>query len=116
MHFSIFTVLLTAATLALADPGWPECGTCDPTAGQNGCDISTSCINTGSLFHCACRAGYKASKNNADVSQQFRLQMPNFEFLVFVPEYTPCDTLCDNPYGYSPELCSEVPTEYDCPV
>jgi hypothetical protein len=80
------------------------CGTCNPISGLNGCDITTSCINTGSKFHCACRAGYKAGNGN-----DFRLRMPNYEFLVFVPTGQTCNALCNNPYGYSPDLCKEVP-------
>ncbi|KAL4910427.1 hypothetical protein BDW74DRAFT_173883 [Aspergillus multicolor] len=112
-------LLLSTATLTLATPApapAPKCGTCNPISGVNGCDITTSCINTGTRFHCACRAGYKASKNNKDVTKQFRLAMPNYEFLVFTPEYTKCDTLCDNPYGYSGNLCKEVPVYDKCAV
>lgn len=108
-------VALTAATLALASPA-PKCGTCNPLSGHNSCDQTTSCINTGSTFHCACRAGYKASKNNHDIGKQFRLPMPNYEFLVFVPENTVCNTLCDNPYGASADLCREVPKYDYCAV
>jgi hypothetical protein len=84
------------------------CGTCNPISGQNHCDQTTSCINTGAHFHCACRAGYKASNDNADVNKQFRLKMPNFEFLVFTPVNTVCGTLCDNPFGGISTLCKEV--------
>jgi hypothetical protein len=41
--------------------------------------------------------------------------MPNYEFLVFVPEKTVCDTLCDNPYAAPSDLCHEV-KEYSCTV
>ncbi|RAH67481.1 putative adhesin [Aspergillus aculeatinus CBS 121060] len=97
-------------------PAAPICGTCNPLSGQNNCDVTTSCINTGTRFHCACRAGYKASPANTDVTKQFRLPFPNFQFLVFVPEFTQCNTLCDNPYGASPQLCAEVPVQSSCPV
>lgn len=80
------------------------CGTCNPISGLNYCDITTSCINTGANYHCACRAGYKAGNGN-----DFRLRMPNYEFLVFVPTGQSCNALCNNPYGYGPELCREVP-------
>jgi hypothetical protein len=40
--------------------------------------------------------------------------MPNYEFLVFTPEYTECNTLCDNPYGAGPDLCREVPVYDRC--
>ncbi|KAH8805497.1 putative adhesin [Xylogone sp. PMI_703] len=115
-------LLLTPASLiaATAIPDGsknhpPTCGTCNPLSGQNSCDITTSCINTGKRFHCACRAGYKASKGY-DWNKQFRLNMPNYEFLVFVPENTACNTLCDNPYGGIPTLCKEVKLRGDCPV
>ncbi|KAI9372085.1 hypothetical protein BJX61DRAFT_543033 [Aspergillus egyptiacus] len=117
------TLLLTTTTLAAAaakplSPPLPapKCGTCNPLSGENHCDITTSCINTGTRFHCACRAGYKASKRNRDITKQFRLNMPDYQHLVFVPENTVCDTLCDNPYGYSAELCAEVPVYDRCVV
>ena len=115
MQLSILT-LLTATTLALATPTPPKCGTCNPLSGQNSCDVTTSCINTGSTFHCACRAGYKASQANNDVHQQFRLPMPNYQFLVFVPEKTVCDTLCDDPYSAPADLCKEVHLYNKCTV
>lgn len=115
MQYSILTIL-TVATLALAKPTPPKCGTCNPLSGQNSCDITTSCINTGTTFHCACRAGYKASKNNWNVHKQFRLPMPNYEFLVFVPENTVCDTLCDNPTAAPSDLCKEVHLFEKCVV
>ncbi|KAF9885663.1 hypothetical protein FE257_012645 [Aspergillus nanangensis] len=93
------------------------CGTCNPISGQNSCDITTSCINTGTRFHCACRAGYKASRQNNNVQKQFRLNMPNYGFLVFTPENTECNTLCDNWNSAAPQdLCKEVPTQKYCPV
>ncbi|KAL4914712.1 hypothetical protein BDW62DRAFT_204339 [Aspergillus aurantiobrunneus] len=111
------TVLLATTSLVSANPTpAPKCGTCNPLSGENGCDITTSCINTGTRFHCACRAGYKASKKNGDISKQFRLPVKNYEFLVFTPEYTECNTLCDNPYGASPDLCAEVPIQDKCEV
>lgn len=114
----LITTLLAAST-AVAVPAHsppPTCGTCNPLSGQNHCDITTSCINTGTRFHCACRAGYKASPHNKDITKQFRLKMPNYEFLVFTPESTSCNTLCDNPYGFGPDLCKEVPIYERCPV
>lgn len=119
--FTILTAiaLLGTSTLAVAGPPPPPpptCGTCNPLSGQNNCDITTSCINTGTRFHCACRAGYKASKNNNDIKKQFRLNVPNYQFLVFTPESTECNTLCDNPYGAGPNLCSEVPIRNRCKV
>ncbi|KAL1847440.1 hypothetical protein Plec18167_005170 [Paecilomyces lecythidis] len=109
-------LLVSAAVAAPGAPNQPYCGTCNPLSGQNSCDVTTSCINTGERFHCACRAGYKASTDNNDVSKQFRLNVPNYEFLVFTPGNTACDTLCDNPYGASAELCAEVPIQDKCPV
>ncbi|OJJ46639.1 hypothetical protein ASPZODRAFT_142443 [Penicilliopsis zonata CBS 506.65] len=94
----------------------PTCGTCNPVSGENTCDITTSCINTGTRFHCACRAGYKASADNDDITQQFRLSVSNYEFLVFTPESTVCDTLCDNSQGAGPDLCAEVPIYDSCTV
>ena len=116
MQLSILTVLAATATLALAGPTPPKCGTCNPVSGQNSCDQTTSCINTGSTFHCACRAGYKASEANDDINQQFRLPMTNYEFLVFVPENTVCDTLCDDPTAAASELCQEVHLYDRCQV
>jgi hypothetical protein len=116
-NLSILTTLfLASAALVSSTSIPPKCGTCNPLSGQNHCDITTSCINTGTRFHCACRAGYKASKDNHDVSKQFRLNMPNYQFLVFTPESTECNTLCDNPYGFGPDLCAEVPIYDKCPV
>lgn len=117
MQLSLITLLVTLTTLAFAKPAPPpKCGTCNPISGQNSCDITTSCINTGTTFHCACRAGYKASKRNNDVTSQFRLPMPNYEFLVFVPENTKCNTLCDNPYAAPGDLCKEVRSYDKCKV
>lgn len=113
---TILTVLGTAATLAHAKPMPPKCGTCNPISGQNSCDQTTSCISTGSTFHCACRAGYKASKYNKDINQQFRLPMPNYEFLVFVPEKVVCDTRCDDLTTPPSQFCKEVPLYKNCPV
>ncbi|OJJ01237.1 hypothetical protein ASPVEDRAFT_52234 [Aspergillus versicolor CBS 583.65] len=113
------TLLLATASVVSATPNPrppPKCGTCNPLSGENHCDITTSCINTGSRFHCACRAGYKASKRNHDISKQFRLAMPDYKFLVFTPESTECNTLCDSPYGASSQLCAEVPIYDRCTV
>ncbi|KLJ10675.1 hypothetical protein EMPG_13949 [Blastomyces silverae] len=92
----------------------PVCGTCNPISGKNHCDPTTSCINTGKRFHCACRAGYKASHDNKDIHKQFRLPFKNFEFLVFTPEKTECKILCDNNMKPANELCHEVPLRKDC--
>ncbi|KAJ5739299.1 hypothetical protein N7533_012083 [Penicillium manginii] len=118
MQLSFITLLVTLTTLALANPTPPppKCGTCNPVSGQNSCDVTTSCINTGTTFHCACRAGYKASKWNNDIHSEFRLPMPNYEFLVFVPENTVCNTLCDNPYAAPGDLCKEVHLYNQCKV
>ncbi|EEP79195.1 hypothetical protein UREG_04041 [Uncinocarpus reesii 1704] len=93
-----------------------ECGVCNPVAGLNKCDISTSCISTGGKFHCACRAGFKANAAGSDTTKHFRLPWDNYRHLVFVPENTQCNTLCDNPHGISPELCSEVELKETCPI
>lgn len=93
-----------------------ECGTCNPISGLNKCDISTSCIATGGKFHCACRAGYKADASGSDITKHFRLPWDNYRHLVFVPENTACNTLCDNPHGFSPELCAEVEMRETCPI
>jgi hypothetical protein len=92
------------------------CKTCNPISGQNHCDPTTSCINTGTRFHCACRAGYKASTVDKDITKQFRLNMHNYQFLVFTPESTACNTLCKNPYDGVATLCTEVPIYTQCPV
>jgi hypothetical protein len=115
MYSSTIFVSFAFISLALAAAP-PTCGTCNPLSGQNHCDITTSCINTGTRFHCACRAGYKASTDNDDIDAQFRLNVPNYTFLVFTPGNTVCNTLCDNPYGAGPDLCSEVPIYKFCPV
>ena len=120
----LLAALLSATALAApSDDGFrpprprPDvCGTCNPLSGQNHCDVTTSCINTGTRFHCACRAGYKASRRNNDVTKQFRLNMPAYQFLVFTPENTSCNILCDNPNGISNELCAEVPIYNNCRV
>jgi hypothetical protein len=87
-----------------------ECGTCSPTAGENFCDVSTSCIDTGSNNYCACRAGYKAVAGSGDPSVQFRLTGADFENRVFVPTGVACDVLCNDPYAGpgADGLCSEV--------
>ncbi|KAF7716217.1 Uncharacterized protein PECH_005116 [Penicillium ucsense] len=111
MYLTSLAILLAVASSALASP-YPTCGTCNPLSGQNSCDVTTSCINTGTTFHCACRAGYKASRADNDITSQYRLNMPNYEFLVFVPENTVCETPCDDPYAAPSELCCEV-AQYD---
>ncbi|PGH27873.1 hypothetical protein AJ80_00423 [Polytolypa hystricis UAMH7299] len=116
-------LLLSALVIAHPNPGhddsdsWKgkKCPTCDPISGQNKCDITTSCISTGTDFHCACRAGYKASKHD-NSHKQFRLPFKNYEFLVFVPENTPCDVLCDDALLPPPQLCSEVRFRDQCPA
>ncbi|KAJ5171428.1 EGF-like calcium-binding [Penicillium coprophilum] len=117
MHFPIIAMIITTASLVAADstPGlWSKCGTCNPISGENQCDPSTSCINTGTSFHCACRAGFKASEYNNDLYHQFRLPMPNYEFLVFVPENTPCNTQCDDLWAAPSDLCKEVELQWQC--
>ncbi|OAX80959.1 hypothetical protein ACJ72_04697, partial [Emergomyces africanus] len=92
----------------------PVCRTCNPVSGENHCDPSTSCINTGKRFHCACRAGFKASKDNNNIHKQFRLPFKNFEFLVFTPEYTECNIPCNNNMKPANDLCHEVPLYEHC--
>ncbi|KAJ5105573.1 hypothetical protein NUU61_002920 [Penicillium alfredii] len=116
MQLTVLAAVLATASVAIAGAIPPKCGTCNPISGQNSCDPTTSCINTGSTFHCACRAGYKASRHNGDIAQQFRLPMPNYEFLVFVPEKTKCDTLCDDPYAKASDICKEVHLYEKCVV
>lgn len=117
MRFTILTLVVATATLAAANPTpKPPCGTCNPVSGENRCDITTSCINTGTSYHCACRAGYKASQANGDVTKQFRLAMPNYEFLVFVPENTSCNTLCNDLTAPPGSLCNEIPVYDQCPA
>ncbi|ETN38872.1 uncharacterized protein HMPREF1541_06913 [Cyphellophora europaea CBS 101466] len=102
--------LTNAVSLKLRNAPDAQCGTCNPTAGQNLCDVSTSCIATGMSNYCACRAGYKAVAGQGDPSVQFRLTGADFENRVFVPTGVSCDVLCDDPYaGPGPNgLCSEV--------
>ncbi|KAK4867654.1 hypothetical protein LT330_001164 [Penicillium expansum] len=115
MHFSIVALIITTASLVAADTtSWAQCGTCNPISGENWCDPSTSCINTGKSFHCACRAGYKASQYNNDLYHQFRLPMPNYGFLVFVPEDTACNMPCDDVYAAPSDLCNEVRLQNQC--
>ncbi|CAI7566288.1 unnamed protein product [Penicillium glandicola] len=115
MHFSIITLIIATASLVAANPtSSPQCGTCNPVSGENKCDPSTSCINTGTSFHCACRAGFKASQHNDDLNTQFRLPMPNYEFLVFVPENTVCNTQCNDLYAAPSDLCQEVKLQQQC--
>lgn len=92
------------------------CGTCNPISGLNKCDITTSCISTGTKFHCACRAGFKAAGGDNDSTTHFRLPWDNYRHLVFVPENTPCDVLCNSPNGFSPDLCAEVSLQNTCPL
>ncbi|KAK2782284.1 hypothetical protein FQN52_007004 [Onygenales sp. PD_12] len=94
----------------------PVCGTCNPLSGENYCDVTTSCINTGKRFHCACRAGYKATKDDHDIKKQFRLPFKNFEFLVFTPEHTECNVLCHDNTQPANKLCQEVPLMEHCEV
>lgn len=119
--YTIATLLLlslsSSSSLATARSLPLTCGTCNPLSGQNSCDITTSCINTGTRFHCACRAGFKASPDNGDITKHFRLRMPDYGFLVFTPEGTVCDTPCDNHDGAAgEELCAEVPVYEQCEV
>jgi hypothetical protein len=86
----------------------PVCGTCNPDAAQNRCDITTSCNSTGTHFRCACRAGYKAS-TDGDIRRQFRIALPGLEHIVYVADDTPCATLCDDPYDGRAMMCREVP-------
>ncbi|KAI9924998.1 hypothetical protein ASPWEDRAFT_119504 [Aspergillus wentii DTO 134E9] len=118
MHtFHLVSLLLASASLAVSSiVPYKQCGTCNPLSGENHCDPSTSCISTGTQFHCACRAGYKASKHDFDANKQFRLEIPNYEFLVFTPEHTKCDVPCKNSYGAGPDLCAEVPIHKECAV
>lgn len=103
-----------------------HCGTCNPIAGLNKCDITTSCIATNTAgpdgpiapdthYYCACRAGFKAT-TATDPTKQFRLPMPGQEYRVFVPENTPCNELCSYPHGFSPLLCAEVDLQNTCPL
>ncbi|KAK2750187.1 hypothetical protein FQN57_004683 [Myotisia sp. PD_48] len=98
------------------DPPKEQCVTCNPLSGENHCDQTTSCISTGTQFYCACRAGYKASENESDSDKQFRLPFKNYEFLVFVPPYQECNTLCDDYTLPPPKLCSEVQLQEQCTV
>jgi hypothetical protein len=116
MHLSTLALIVGTASLVAANRRPPHCGTCNPVSGENHCDVTTSCINTGTAFHCACRAGYKASEDNNDVTKQFRLPMPHYEFLVFVPENTACNTLCNDPFSLPSGLCDEVTLYNQCPA
>jgi hypothetical protein len=113
---ALLLLTLSSFLVTATPPPPPTCGTCNPVSGENHCDVTTSCINTGTRFHCACRAGYKASTNNNDITKQFRLPMKNYEFLVFTPESTECNTLCNEWFLPPPKLCSEVPLYDKCAV
>jgi hypothetical protein len=107
---ALLSLTTATTTLKLRNSPNTSCGTCNPTSGLNLCDVSTSCISTGSTNYCACRAGYKAVAGQGDPSVQFRLTGADFENRVFVPTGVTCDVLCDDPFaGPGPEgLCSEV--------
>lgn len=111
-----------AARAALEARQELTCPTCNPTAGLNQCDITTSCITIPGTTdsYCACRAGYKAFNyiTPGMTATQFRLQSgSDFVNRVYVATGTPCDTLCDNPYGDPNDpvngMCSEIPL-LDC--
>ncbi|KAF9887724.1 hypothetical protein FE257_009677 [Aspergillus nanangensis] len=69
----------------------PDCPTCDPQQGGE--------------HRCACRAGYKSGVPG----NEYRIAVPEYGFLVFVPEGTQCNTLCNEATNVEPnKLCSEV--------
>ncbi|KAL4889917.1 hypothetical protein BDV59DRAFT_185730 [Aspergillus ambiguus] len=72
---------------------------------MNQCDITTSCIFLGGDYHCACRPGYKSG----DPAAEYRIETPEHSYLVFVPENTPCNELCDYQLGNPAGLCADVP-------
>lgn len=118
-------LLLTTTALAAAVPNPephpdshpPTCGTCTPLGGHNDCHPSTSCINTGKRFHCACRAGYKVKHaHDDDITHHFRLPVENYEFLVFTDPGEECNALCDEWTQPPPKLCSEVKLQEHCPI
>lgn len=125
-HTLFFTTLASFLALSAANPlnlrspspaGGPQspltCDVCSPLSSQNKCDVSTSCINTGVSFHCACRAGFKTTTNEANTWDQFRINLPNYESLVFVPEKMACNTPCADPTAAPGQLCQEVKVQ-DC--
>ncbi|CAI7611807.1 unnamed protein product [Penicillium discolor] len=86
MHFSIIALIITTASLVTADSSsGAKCGTCNPVSGEN-----------------------------CDLHHQFRLPMPNYEFLVFVPEGTACNIPCDDVYAAPSDLCKEVKLQHQC--
>jgi hypothetical protein len=110
----LLTGLVAAAPKPLSPP--LTCRSCNPLSGQNECHPTTSCISTGKVFHCACRAGYKVAAANDDMAKHFRLPFKNYEFLVFSDPGDECNTLCDKWYLPPPYLCSEVKLQKTCPV
>jgi hypothetical protein len=112
---SIPTPVLTyniapSSTIPYVTTGPPPqaCPTCNPTAGLNFCDVTTSCIETPSgSDYCACRAGYRADSLSPTNPQQFRLDFPDYGYLVFVAPGVSCNTLCTTPFP-GPDSCQEV--------
>ena len=110
VYFTLIALASAASVPLFTRNNQATCATCNTLAGQDLCDTTTSCIDTGTKAYCACRAGYKAAKGNPGPSVQFRLNGADFENRVFVPTGVACDTLCNDPYaGPGPKgLCSEV--------
>lgn len=109
------------ARIALEARDTVQCQTCDPKPSYNKCDITTSCITLPGYTesYCACRAGYKAYGDDYYYDDstwygQFRLSSgSDYVNRVYVATGTPCDVLCDDPWGdpndSSYGMCSEVP-------
>ncbi|KAI8922393.1 hypothetical protein DFJ77DRAFT_22730 [Powellomyces hirtus] len=84
------------------------CPECIPAAGQNTCDVTTSCIPApagpalGKSF-CGCRAGFKSSAPDDDLTSHWRLPGPN---RVYVAAGASCNTPCS--ISAAGEYCAEV--------
>ena len=95
-----------------------DVNTCEPWRADS-CHITTSCTalggatQNGQFNHmCACRHGYKASKDN-DPSLQVRLPWAHQKNRVFVRAGFSCDVLCDD-WQLGTESCKEVQEEPAC--
>ncbi|KAI9002254.1 hypothetical protein BC832DRAFT_560969 [Gaertneriomyces semiglobifer] len=111
---AVTTATMTASATVETFPPVPTvnsyCDVCSDIAESvRACHPSTICVFTPLSRYCACRAGYKASDDNWDVSNQWRFilseysgSQPSEEDLafidrVFVSPGRSCEVLCDRP-------------------